>query len=421
MPTDHEGRGQKKAARTPVFKSTAPQLKATRDSIHAKLTEKTLTPMADMSLLLFQSLTSFVVTLVAIVLLARLAPAIGLLDAPCDRKQHHGHIPLVGGIAIFIASVVGALLWGDSNQTIVTVNGNEALWVFMSGGAMLVVTGALDDRYGLGVFLRILSECAAALILVEGLDLRVNGLGNLFGTGAITLPPAIAYPFTVIAIFGVINAFNMLDGIDGLLAGLVLLTLLTFHLYTGNNPGFLSLFISASLLAFLVSNLQLTPLMPKSFLGDAGSKLLGFIMVSFILAAASQQVGGKKLIDPATALYLIGLPLFDMVFTSLKRVTKGRSPFAPDRSHIHHLLQSLGFSNRRTVSIILSISAAISLLGLILKAANVPESFQFSIFLGGFLFYSWITSQAWQISDRINRQAQRETSHQYSKPSSDAV
>lgn len=377
--------------------------------------------MVDMSPLLFQSLTSFSVTLAAIVLLARLAPTVGLLDAPGDRKQHNGHIPLVGGIAIFIASIVGAILWGDSNQTLVTVNGNEALWVFMSGGAMLVVTGALDDRYDLGVFMRILSECAAALIIIEGLDLHVGSLGDLLGTGAIKLPPAVAYPFTVIAIFGVINAFNMLDGVDGLLASLVLLTLLAFHLYTGTAPGFLSLFISAALLAFLVSNLQLTQLIPKTFLGDAGSKLLGFIVVSLILAAASQQIGGQKLIEPVTALYLIGLPLFDMVFTSLRRVIRGQSPFSPDRTHIHHLLLSLGFSRRRTVSIILSTSAAISLLGLMLNSARTPEPVQFTIFLGSFLFYSWITSQAWHISARLSYQAQRKINHQDAKQPSDAV
>lgn len=334
-------------------------------------------------------------TLAAIIVFARLAPTLGLLDSPDDRKHHNGQIPLVGGIAIFSASIVGAALWGDINQTMVTVNGNEALWVFMGGGAMLVVTGALDDRYNLGVFLRVLSELAAALILIEGLDLRVGSLGDLLGIGAIKLAPAIAYPFTAIAIFGVINAFNMLDGIDGLLASLVLLTLLTFHLFTGTSPGFLSLFIGASLVAFLASNLQLTPLLPKTFLGDAGSKLLGFIMVSLILAAASQQVGGKKLIAPVTALYLIGLPLFDMVFTTIKRTLGGKSPFSADRSHIHHLFLALGFGQRRTLALILLISLAFQALGLMLHRADVSEVNQLVIFLGSFGFYSLLSGQAW--------------------------
>ena len=352
--------------------------------------------MVHMSLLLMQSLTSFAVTLLAILLLARLAPAVGLLDAPCDRKQHDGHIPLVGGIAIFIASIVGATLWGDSHQTMITVNGsNEALWVFMFGAAMLVVTGALDDRYNLGVFLRVMSEFAAGLILIEGLDLRVGSLGDLFGTGEIKLPPSIAYPFTLIAIFGAINAFNMLDGIDGLLASLVLVTLLTFHFFTATSPGFLSLFISASLAAFLVSNLALTPIIPKTFLGDAGSKLLGFIVVSLILAAASQQIGGKQLIAPVTALYLIGLPLFDMVFTTLKRTLSGRSPFSADRSHIHHLLTALGFGGKRTLALIVCLSAGLQALGLMLHRSNVSEVNQLIIFLGSFGLYSLFSGQAW--------------------------
>lgn len=354
-----------------------------------------------MSPLLIQSVTSFVVTLAVIVVLARLAPALGLTDKPSDRKRHQGEVPLVGGLAIFLALVLGAAFWGDDNQTMITVNGNDALWVFMLGGAVLVLTGVLDDRFHLGVFMRVLSELAAALILIEGLDLRVGSLGDLVGLGPVTMSPAIAYPFTMIAIFGVINAFNMLDGMDGLLGSLVLVTLFTFHLFTETTPGFVSLFIGAALVAFLVSNLKLTPFVPKTFLGDAGSKLLGFIMVSLILAASSQQVGGSKLVAPVTALFIVGLPLFDMVFTTLRRTVRNGNPLAADRSHIHHLMQDLGFSDRRSLSIILSIGTALPMLGLMLHRAEAGESYQFAIFIGCFLLYSWLMAQAWFVAQRL--------------------
>ena len=123
------------------------------------------------------------------------------------------------------------------------------------------------------------------------------------------MEPALAYPFTVISIFGVINAFNMLDGMDGLLATLVILTIALFHLFTATQPGFVSLAIAASLLAFLVSNLNFSPLRPKTFLGDAGSKLLGFIVACLLLAAASAQVGEIKLVQPSTALFVVAIPL----------------------------------------------------------------------------------------------------------------
>lgn len=354
-----------------------------------------------MSPLLLQTVTAFVITLGAIFALSPLAHRLGLTDKPCSRKRHKGEIPLIGGLSIFIALVVGGLLWGDSNQSMIMVNGNEALWVFMLSGLVLIVMGTLDDRYHLGVFLRTLTEISVALIIIEGLDLRVGSLGDLLGTGPVMLSPAIAYPFTVIAIFGIINAFNMLDGMDGLLGSLVLTALITLHIFTGVTPGFVSLFIGASLIAFLTSNLKMSPFIPKVFLGDAGSKLLGFIMVCLILAAASQQVGGKKLIPPATALFIVALPLFDMVFTTLRRVIRRGSPFAADRSHIHHLMQDLGFSDRRALIIILMLSISVSVLGFMLQRAGISEALQMAAFLATFVLYSFMMSQAWLVANRL--------------------
>ena len=293
-----------------------------------------------------------------------------------------------------------ATFWGDSNKTLITVN------VVMPYGCswlrrVLVLTGSLDDRFKLGIFVRVLSEVLVAIAVIELLDLQVAYLGDLVGSGLLRMDPTLAYPFTVISIFGVINAFNMLDGMDGLLAALVILTLSLFHLFTATQPGFVSLAIAASLCAFLVSNLNLSPLVPKTFLGDAGSKLLGFIVVCLLLAAASAQVGETKLIQPATALFVVAIPLYDMVFTSLRRIIRRGSPFSADRSHIHHLLQDLGFSDRRALIIILSIHSSVALVGLVLHRAEVPEYYQFAIFIGCFALYSLLSSQLWLAADKL--------------------
>ncbi|MEP1472114.1 MAG: hypothetical protein ABJK25_14155 [Halieaceae bacterium] len=354
-----------------------------------------------MSPLLQQALVAFISTLCAIYVLARLAPRLGLLDAPDHRKLHQGKIPLVGGIAIYLSLALGALLWGAASISILAEGGGLA--VFMLAGGVLVVLGAVDDRHHVSVFTRVVVEIAVALILIEGLDLQVHHLGNLLGTGHITLPPELAYPFTVVCIFGVINAFNMLDGMDGLLGIMVLITLIGFHLFTVTPPGFVSVFIGASLLAFLVSNLKLSPYIPKTFLGDAGSKLLGFIVVSLILAASSAQIGGEKLIQPVTALYLIGLPLFDMVFCSLRRVYARRSPFGSDRTHIHHLMQQLGMSNRRSLLVIGAVGLSAPFLGLMLSRSGASAPYQFFIFLGCFVLYCVLMSQAWRVAEKLKK------------------
>jgi UDP-GlcNAc:undecaprenyl-phosphate GlcNAc-1-phosphate transferase len=143
---------------------------------------------------------------------------------------------------------------------------------------------------------------------------------------------------------------------------------------------------------------------PKTFLGDAGSKLLGFIVVCLLLAAASGQVGEVKLIQPATALFVVALPLFDMVFTSLRRIIKKGSPFAADRSHIHHLMQDLGFSDRRALVIILCIHSSVALIGLVLHRAGTPEYYQLAIFMGCFALYSVLSSQLWLVAARLQSQ-----------------
>ena len=354
-----------------------------------------------MSPLLTQALTAFFCTLVTIVALAPLARKVGLVDVPTERKQHQDSVPLVGGLAIFIAFLAGALLWGAAESSTVVIKGQSALDVLLGCSAFLVLTGMLDDRFHLGVSMRITSEILVALAIIELLDLRLTWLGDLVGTGEIGMPPTVSYIFTVVAMFGLMNAFNMLDGIDGLLASLVITTVGGFHLFTATKPGLISLFILASLSAFLISNLRLSPIVPKSFLGDAGSKLLGFVVVCLLLGAASGQVGGPKLIKPATALYLVAVPLFDMVFTTLRRVIRKGSPFAADRSHIHHLFLDLGFSHHRALVMIVTMNLAATSLGLLLHRLNAPDYYQLGIFIGMFATYCLLASQAWIVAGKL--------------------
>jgi UDP-GlcNAc:undecaprenyl-phosphate GlcNAc-1-phosphate transferase len=346
-----------------------------------------------------QMITPFLLTLGLIIILARLAPLIGLVDAPGKRKMHEGDIPLVGGIAILLTLTVVSLV-SQGLEVKPLANNSDAIYVLLLGATVVTVLGIVDDFKGVSVFTRIFVEIIAALIIIEGLDLLPTKLGDLVGTGVIYMPEWVAYPFTVIAIFGVINAYNMLDGMDGLLSIMVLITILTFHVFTGLEPGPISITLCASLAAFLVSNLQISPYIPKTFLGDAGSKLLGFIVVSLILAVTTRQVSGYKYIEPVTALYLVALPLFDMVFISLRRVYARKSPFSGDRTHIHHLMQALDISPRRSVALISCAYLAPAFVGLMLNRADAATPQQFFIFLGLFVVYCLFMSQAWRVAQR---------------------
>lgn len=350
-----------------------------------------------MSPTLVQATLAFFLTLFCIRALSPIAIRFGWADAPNQRKQHEGAIPLVGGIAIYLALLTASLIWGQSHEENHQLK-TEVINVFLAAGGMLVLLGALDDRFHLSVFTRTLAEIGVALFFIESLDLRLSNLGDLLGLGMIKLSAWLSYPFTVLVIFLVINAYNMLDGMDGLLGVIILTTIFAFHLFTGLPPGLITIVISASLCAFLVSNLGLAPAVPKSFLGDAGSKLLGFIVAGLALSVTSAQIGEVRYVQPITAAYLLGLPLFDMAFTTLRRVLSGKSPIVADNTHIHHLLRELGLSDKRALLLIGSLGASIPFLGLMLSKAETPESYQFSILLGSFVMYSVIMSQAWHVA-----------------------
>ncbi|MBN7797790.1 hypothetical protein [Parahaliea mediterranea] len=355
-----------------------------------------------MSPALQQFLLAFISTLAFIIVLARVAAKAGLVDIPDQRKKHAGDIPLVGGPAIFLSLILATIIFGETHQSILSGHTRE-IAIFLFAAGILVVLGLIDDRRHVSVFTRSMIEVGVALLVIEGLDLQVSQLGDLIGIGSIKLNDWLAYPFTVICIFGVINAYNMLDGMDGWLAIMVLITIFAFHLFTRTEPRLITLTLTASLLAFLVSNLKVAPFVPKSFLGDSGSKLLGFIVVALILAVTSTQIGGTRYIQPVTALYLVGLPIFDMAFTILRRILAGKSPFRGDRTHIHHLMQALGFGQHRSLAVLTTIGLAPPFMGLILHNSGAASHYQFYMFIGCFFIYCVLMSQAWRIAEQYQQ------------------
>lgn len=355
-----------------------------------------------------QTALGFGVTLLVIVALAKVAPVLGLLDKPDSRKQHDAPVPLVGGLAIFSALVVALLLYfanvdfGLPPSLVRHGDVRETLSIFLVSCFILVAIGALDDRLDLGVFSRILTEFAVAAFLIEALHLQLHDLGDLFDNGPVVLHPLLGYVLGLVIIVGIVNAFNMLDGLDGLLAALVLCVLLAYRAISNHPPGLLGMTFAGALLAFLGSNMRLIPRLPKVFLGDAGSKLMGFTVVALLLTSTTSRAG-DAVMTKVTALFVVGIPLFDMGYVTLRRLAQGKSPVRPDRSHIHHLIKACGASDRRTVGLIVLIQMFIGFIGWVLHRSQVPEHLQFGLFVAGFFLYAAIVQQAWQALDHLQR------------------
>ena len=365
-----------------------------------------------MTLFLALSL-ALVVSALVLALMLRLAPRTGLMDHPGERRRiHREAVPRVGGLAIF-AGLLASL--------VIAPPLTAAERYGLAGAALLVLVGALDDRYQLGPRVRLVAQLGAALLLTLGGGVVLTSLGDLLGTGPLGLGAG-ALPVTLVAVVGLINALNMSDGIDGLAAGVTLIgvgSLLPF-LPTGSPLALLLSATLAALVPYLVGNLELGRCRCKVFLGDAGSMLLGYLLVWGLIAASRGPAGlgavtapgvleglapvaahGSleslapitapgvlEALAPVTALWLVAIPLMDTLAVMGRRLSQGRHPFHADRGHLHHRLARLFHSPRRALIVLLALAVLLAGIGLAGQLLAVPEALMFALALavfGGYL------------------------------------
>ncbi|MEZ5451888.1 MAG: UDP-N-acetylglucosamine--undecaprenyl-phosphate N-acetylglucosaminephosphotransferase [Thiothrix sp.] len=324
-------------------------------------------------------MTSLFVTWIALRVLKPVAARACLLDLPSGRKQHTGAVPLIGGISIFLGIASAIMVNYPTDTSVMT-------WLLCALGIVLLGVG--DDAEDLSVKLRIAMQILLTLALCIGTGLSLDHLGNLLGPGNIDLGIA-SYPFTIIIVLGIINAFNMIDGIDGLLGSVTMGTLLSLVMLF-NLPAhaaeltICSVFIAA-LIPYLLNNLVLPPFKQKIFMGDAGSMLIG-LSISWLLIEGTQDPSAPAF-RPVTALWLIALPIMDMVRVILQRLREGKSPFAAGRDHLHHLLLNTGLGKGATLIAMSLLAFALAAVGVISERMQISESEMFYGFLLTFLAY----------------------------------
>ena len=334
--------------------------------------------------------SAFLITIAWLLLLKPIAIKIGLTDKPDARKQHNGDIPLIGGLAIYLCMVYFILV----ESKLMTINIG-----FLTATTLIIATGLIDDFKSLDLKLRLFAEIVAILIMIKWGGIEITSLGNLIGLGEIQLG-LFSTPFTIFAILGAINAFNMIDGIDGLAGGtsLIIYFILGLLFITTHDTSLLLLctVLVAATTAFLLFNLPVLGRKKAAiFLGDAGSMMLGFTISAFIISASQ---GDHKIINPVTALWLIASPLLDTLTLMLHRINYGRSPFAADREHLHHLLPITGYGRYATLGIILVFSLLLALTGLTLDLVlHAPEWLMFGLFIIVFISYRFILSYTWKM------------------------
>ena len=334
---------------------------------------------------------SFVVAFVIVRILKPIAFWAELVDKPGGRKQHDGLIPLVGGIAIYLSVCL---------TTLVFLEQPIFIRLFLLAGGLIVFMGMLDDRYDLSARSRILGQTLICAIFVYGLDVKIESFGDLFGLGEIDAG-ILSYPLTILSLMGAMNAFNFLDGMDGLVGSVALVSFVGLVALFGNNGDanyqMLCMAFVGATGAFLIFNIWGKPSrknIKKVFMGDAGSMFLG-LSLGVLLVKGSQ--GSSAAFSPITSLWLVLLPMTDMFTIMYRRIKRGKSPMAPDRTHIHHMLLRAGFKKYQTLHIMVLIQLGFVGLGIFILEQGYSELSSFVIAIAFVVFYQVMMKRSWRL------------------------
>lgn len=311
-----------------------------------------------------------------------LALKLQLVDKPDGRKKHQGEVPLVGGIAIFsVLCLTFAIL---PYKDIIP-------WPLIIGMFVIMVMGALDDRFHIHAWIKFFVIIFTASFVVIFGELRLENLGNLFGFGAIDLG-IFSNLFVIISLAMLMNAVNMMDGLDGLVGSVTFFVLfwVTFLFYfSGTYDHILPLtIIMASVLGFLVFNLR-TPFRKRAsvFLGDAGSLNLG-LLLGWLAIYTAQNLPEK--VEPVTIAWILAVPIIDACALFVFRLKNGRHPFDPDRNHLHHRFVDNGVLVGRAVLVIAGLVFLCGALGVFGPVLGIPVPVM--MYLWAFLYFAYTAS-----------------------------
>lgn len=301
-------------------------------------------------------IAAFVASVLLTPLVKKLAYRVGAVDRPNYRKVHAKIMPRLGGLAIFLAFLIGILIYRPENDAMIAI---------LIASFIIILTGVLDDMLEISAKSKFLGQTIAAAIVIFFGDIQLASINLPFG-GELDFG-YLSIPLTLIWIVGITNAINLIDGLDGLAAGVSTIALLTLAaMALIMNDVFvlmMALILAASSFGFLFYNFHPA----KIFMGDTGALFLGFI-ISVLALLGFKNVTFVSLIIP---IIMLGVPISDTFFAIVRRLLNKQPPFQPDKSHLHHRLLSIGFTHRQTVLIIYGIAAMFGLAAIIFSMAKL--------------------------------------------------
>lgn len=274
--------------------------------------------------------------------LMRVALRLNIVDLPDARKVHSRAIPRIGGIAMIVSAMVLIVIWAPYTKTV--------LW-YLVGVAVIAFFGVWDDRSELDYRVKFLGQLLAIFFVVLGGDVQVRFVpfGDLE-----PLDYRLSVPLTVFALLGITNAINLADGLDGLAGGTTFISIAVVALMASMAQDTTLVLLCTAVLGGIVGFLRFNTHPAQVFMGDAGSQFLGFSAGVLVIVLTQQS---NPAISPVVPLLILGLPILDTLLVMGQRLYEGRSPFKPDKNHIHHKLLALGFDHYEAVVVIYAIQA----------------------------------------------------------------
>ena len=291
----------------------------------------------------------------------------GALDKPDARKVHVRPIPRIGGIGIYAAFMVSILV--QLTFVDLTPEYMTSLIGLMVGGTIIVAIGIIDDYCDLPAKVKLLGQIIAAAVVVIGFDVRIDVITDPLGDYIYL--EFLAIPATIFWIVGLTNTVNLIDGLDGLAAGVSSIAALTIFLVAmeeGIPPvAMVTIALAGAAMGFLYYNFNPA----RIFMGDTGSMFLGFMLAGISVVGAVKSAATIALIVPILAL---GLPILDTTFAIVRRARNHRPIFKPDKGHLHHRLLAHGCSQKQAVLLMYVVSALFGLCALALTAVSIQAA-----------------------------------------------
>ena len=337
--------------------------------------------------ILLTTAVSFIVAFLAIPVVILIADRKKLYDIPDERKLHKHTIASLGGVGIFLAVIFSSLLTVDFHLY-------PEFQFFFAALLIIFFIGLKDDIIALSATKKFIVQIIAAGIIIHLGGIKIDSLYGMFGVGVIE--PMYGVPLTYIVIILIMNAYNLIDGIDGLAAGLGLVfsLLLGAYFFMADLPAYavLAFSLAAALMAFLIFNFHPA----KIFMGDSGSLLIGTIAAILVLKFINVASNPASVLPiqsaAAIGISLLLIPLVDTIRVFSIRILKGRSPFSPDRNHVHHILYDKGLSHAHITLICVFASIVIAGSVYFWRAAGnttlLLSSFAFSFAAIGVLYFT---------------------------------